>query len=727
MWSTRRPFFLIAAVTAVGLIPVFLDLREQQSPTVEEANLRLGHDRSLLVVELHHKDSGREGHRERDEGGVGGEQDVPVGDGAASNVSKEHGTVTTSLDAHISKLQKKALHLLANNTLTQEGSDRPPVDLEREKSLKFQEPFTAIPKRETTLQETVVKNALTQELSNRPIKPVYPRRVVRVVDSNKPVDPKRVVYSKIIVDTKTEKPMEPWKQPSQKATYKVSETVAQGAPEKRTVQQVVQDRDVKWQPISQKTFKYNRTLEVKFPKIDRLYSRTPCKLKNETHNSESSPWRQNRQEVIQVRENLQKCLEAAELTQYFEKMNYISTSNKNAALFLMRVRDVVPASFSASHGNTSCWKSQFDLSLCTDRVIEGHINHHPYAFSGHLLTPELQRVLHYSYAGKVSSHVTCLPSVFVAGFPKCGSSFVYCLIRRLYQYKMWKFLVTQPEKEPHFWVPGGPVYHHHKPHNLGDISRYMLNFIPRLVGNHSVSFPIDASPNTMFQWPRYSTHESLENYCLVPSILPIILPHTKYVVVLRDPITMLYSAFWFSTSTFCPTLSRSNQVLAPDDFHLKVVRKINAFNICRRSKPVDACLEVLYPPVRGYLSYATALCGRVRLEVGFYYHYIRRWLAVIPRKQFLFLTTDELGDAFHGVSQQLSDFLGLGLDMRRPIATTEDDSNCKNVQSMFDYRKDPQLQMRDKTRKLLYEFFDPMNRKLAELLQDSKFHWKPPQ
>ena len=43
---------------------------------------------------------------------------------------------------------------------------------------------------------------------------------------------------------------------------------------------------------------------------------------------------------------------------------------------------------------------------------------------------------------------------------------------------------------------------------------------------------------------------------------------------------------------------------------------------------------------------------------------------------------------------------------------------------LVDYKHDPRLQMREDTRQILEEFFQPYNQMLAELLGDDKFLWK---
>ena len=449
-------------------------------------------------------------------------------------------------------------------------------------------------------------------------------------------------------------------------------------------------------------------------------------------------------EISVVQKNLHKCLAAAELTDYFNEQNYTKASMRNAAVFLSLMREVVPTDFSTGHSKTQCWKSDFELHLCDWHVtkatgeeyrgFEGHINDITYRFSESATSYPIKMLLQNFYRGKIKSPLMCMPSVFVAGFPKCGSSFVFCLVEKLAKLSNRHYIVSQILKEPHFWVPSGPYFHHRSPPQYRDIAQYAVNFVPTstvqqmISSNHSdvFSLPIDGSPNLLFQWPRYSSSEELENYCLVPSVLRQILPDSKYIVVLRNPITMLYSAFWFSCSVYCPALERPQQEMGPDIFHKKVVQKIDLFNNCTIHKPADACLMDIFSPLDVTTAeLGSGQCGRVRLEVGFYYLYIRRWLGVVPRENFLFLTTDELHSNLTIVSRKVADFLGLWFN---PLLIPLDSSfaeSCRNVQSTYDYHNDIALQMRNDTKQLLYNFFDPFNRKLAELLQDSKYHWRP--
>ncbi|CAI8030746.1 hypothetical protein GBAR_LOCUS17444, partial [Geodia barretti] len=178
---------------------------------------------------------------------------------------------------------------------------------------------------------------------------------------------------------------------------------------------------------------------------------------------------------------------------------------------------------------------------------------------------------------------------------------------------------------------------------------------------------IDASPNLMFQWPRYSESESLENYCLLPSLIPIVLPDSKYFVIMRNPVSMLYSAFWFSCTMLGQKLG-SVKFRGPDIFHERITRKIHMFNECKNEgKPLDLCVDVVAPNLYGP---ELPNCGRTRLEMGLYYFHART------------------GD--RATVDVITDFLEL------PRATADlaldTDLRCnENSQHVIDYKSDPRL------------------------------------
>lgn len=443
-------------------------------------------------------------------------------------------------------------------------------------------------------------------------------------------------------------------------------------------------------------------------------------------------------ELQMVYRNLDKCLEGADLTGHFGSQDYLETARENAKTFLSTIRKVVPTHFS-HHYSAPCWDSKLSVRYCEEDVpqldhkrmrrVEGSVNEFVFKTSLDLFEYELKTEIRTKV--NITSPTLCLPTLFIAGFPKCGSTQVYCLVTNLAKLAnpSYNLSSTALGKEPHWWVPHGPHSSSYVPHQPTRLVGYLMNFIGTATVQRNSRFAlpiIDGSPNLIFQWQRYSPTENLENYCLVPAVLPQILPNSKYIVVMRNPADMLYSAFWFSCSAGHLKLNRAQQLWGPHIFHEKVEKKIMMFKNCTTTRPVDNCLIDVYP----LITSSFGACGRVRLEVGFYYHYIRRWLSVVPTRQFFFLTTEELHDnvTYIHVANKISEFLGLGVHIES-VETLQhisrQQTECSNIQSRYDYHHDTELQMRNDTRKLLNDFFKPYNQKLAELLGDKKYLWQP--
>lgn len=429
-------------------------------------------------------------------------------------------------------------------------------------------------------------------------------------------------------------------------------------------------------------------------------------------------------EVTVVLHNLDRCLSAANLTSYFTQNDLLYTAKSNAQRLITSLRQSIPTEFTSTY-SSPCWESRLDMKTCGSKNdlpcsfpwfgVEGHFGTQSYKLLLFSVDLHLFSALKNRYPVGFSSSLVCLPKVFLAGFPKCGSSYVYCLLQKLAGHRQSLM------KEPHFWVLRGPFESHRLfPHDDKDLTMYLVNFQPSVEVEieSSFSLPIDGSPNLLFQWPQYGSHEGIVNYCLIPAVLPQVLPESKFIVVMRNPVDMLYSAFWFSCSDRAVNLSRKDQLQMPHMFHKRALTKINMFKNCIHSAPVDKCMEDIFTK----LNSSKEDCGRLRLEVGFYYLHIRKWLAVVPRKQFLFLTTEELKSPTN-VEMKIFDFLDVGLHLNLQQGNAQDKNFCKNIQKTYDYHHDPELRMKDVTRKILTVFFKPYNRKLAALLHDDKYLW----
>ena len=413
--------------------------------------------------------------------------------------------------------------------------------------------------------------------------------------------------------------------------------------------------------------------------------------------------------------------------------DYIITVEQNVRRVVKWLRKTVPR-FESKY-DVPCWRANFEVTLESgvintkvspipnDNRFWGSLDGKSFSHIDRLrsTTTMLHGVDWKSRPPHVDHSVVCLPKVFVLGYPKCGSTFLNCLIRAVISIiKVQNF--CQATKEPHWWVSNN-ARTAVQPTTLGYLSLYLLNFQrgSEFVERNMPAMTIDSSPNLMFQWPRYSQNETMENYCLIPSLIPVILPDSKYFVVMRNPITMLYSAFLWSCTRLKQESIYQIKYQLPDIFHERIVNKISVFNKCKsRGTPLDICVDVL---ARNMFTPELPTCGRTRLEMGLYYFHTRKWLSVVPRERIHFFTLEELAtkDLQHTAGVILN-HLGLLFTEQQFKAFSKINCN-QNPQKRIDYKHDPRLKMREDTRQILEEFFQPYNQMLADLLGDDKFLW----
>ena len=435
-------------------------------------------------------------------------------------------------------------------------------------------------------------------------------------------------------------------------------------------------------------------------------------------------------ELGAILSRIDTCLMSVNMSAHFKNEGLYGRAQANAKDLLTSLRQVIPK-FDAPY-TVPCWNTRFlaRRDFYKGHLLRGSVGDFNFTYNGmeaqRLYEQHLLRAVRWSRGRRemtIKSSSACLPKIFLLGYPKCGSTFLYCLLHRVMKRSLGTAGRCEAAKEPHWWIVPGP---RQKVQSLQPdyIPLYLLNFYRASVFRQSntPTMTIDASPNLMFQWPRYSESESLENYCLLPSLVPVVLPDSKYFVIMRNPVSMLYSAFWFS----CTMLGKKLEAVkfrGPDIFHNRITRKIDMFNDCKRQgKPLDLCVDVVAPNM-----YTPELpnCGRSRLEMGLYYFHVRKWLSVVPRSKIHFFTLEEVAHQDVRVTADvIVDFLEL------PRATgdldSDDDMQCnENSQNVVDYKNDPRLKMRNDTRQILVEFFQPYNRMLADLLEDDKFLWSP--
>ena len=486
------------------------------------------------------------------------------------------------------------------------------------------------------------------------------------------------------------------------------------------------------QPIQQEVRESEHRDQVKYR------SRKPTKLTARLLSNSSL-----NVEVASILTRIDTCLVATNMSDYFKKKGYYSTAKENAESVLRALRKLIPE-FKTPY-KVPCWRTPFKAlwetvsrtnlpsysatqSRPKQNTISGYIGSFNFSYGDNESNHHKDILDNVHWTGKLvpqfKHSVACLPKIFLLGYPKCGSTFLNCLLHIVLQFSGHNFMANRCEatKEPHWWVVKSPRTRIQS-HSLDYLALYLLNFAngAEYVKKSLPAVTIDASPNLMFQWPRYTEAETMENYCLIPSLVPVLLPDSKYIVVMRNPVSMLYSAFSFSCTRLTDQRFKSVKYVGPDIFHKRITRKIEIFNQCKAAgEPLDKCMDAVANNIYGP---DLPMCGRTRLEMGLYYVHARKWLSVVPRERIHFFTLEELAtqDLKH-TAKVIVDFLEIDsgdLKMHNLL-----DIQCnKNQQKGIDYKNNPRLMMRNDTRQILREFFKPYNQMLANLLQDDKFLW----
>ena len=415
---------------------------------------------------------------------------------------------------------------------------------------------------------------------------------------------------------------------------------------------------------------------------------------------------------------LLKCLDTTNLTTYFHQENLLSIAELNVKNYLDAIHKFIPNKFNNTLPN-HCWNSAARLNNIGTAVISGHTNGTEFRVNRTDIQKwTLNTVPRFSKNTRQRRYflpISCIPELFLLGFHKCGSTHVFSLLN------MHPKIQKAIRKEPSWFIGRRHDFMDESVQQHMYFADYLLNFNP-LNKKSEPALLVDGSVGMMLDWPDFFNQQRIVNYCLLPSVFPQVLPRAKFVVVMREPLSMLYSLFWFSYTELCQQVpSRDAQLKAPTLFHGKIAKKIRDINSCIEVFPLAKCL-VESSPTSELLTNALPDQGGISLYESVYYIHIQKWLSVVPRERFLFLTMEELSTNVDHIANDIWNFVGV--DSLRNIRATINKYADKNEQKIIDYQHDPHLAMRKDTKELLRSFLRPYNHMLAELLGDRKFLWE---
>ena len=450
-------------------------------------------------------------------------------------------------------------------------------------------------------------------------------------------------------------------------------------------------------------------------------------------------------DIQNITSKLKKCFEATNLT-LFDGLSE-GKAKKSVDNYVREFRKVIPMTFQPNCAYPShCWKVGYDVKT-KDRHVWGHIGSVTFDEvvaddyrASHL--KDVQNTFHNHF----SSQTVCLPNLFLLGFPKCGSTFLWCLIERVVN----ATIGVRPAafKEPGWW---SERHNGLKKLNASELGRYFANFaapIRAVETSGQVNIVLaEGTPGMAYAIPRFSPRAHPQvNYCLLPVVIPHFLPHAKFIMIMREPADALYSLFWWACKG---RLTNRTQRGIPNAFHKGVMQKVDVFNKCMRDEKIknishacslsasdysscithpkrlpllDKCVDEMTTSDFSAHGVAIPRCAKIGFNMYMYFVHVRRWLSVIPREKFYFLTLDDTSDPVT-VARSIFKLMNIPLSSDFDTMAKMTFSECqkrKNTQKIS-YSDNASLQMRKDTRSKLKKFFAPFNKMLSELLDDSKF------
>ena len=313
--------------------------------------------------------------------------------------------------------------------------------------------------------------------------------------------------------------------------------------------------------------------------------------------------------------------------------------------------------------------------------------------------------------------ILCLPYFFLAGFPKSATTTIHTVLAQLSQ------IQAPSVKERHWWARQR-VLGCTKTCPKDTISSFMLytlNFrrLSLLVGNGGQLMsdqPItyDGSQSTL--WDSHFFVDG-QDYCAMPAVISKVLPNAKFIVVMRNPVTRLFSHFLYSCKLQYgssihnwPPEMRNEPA---ETFHNRITEYIDMFNKCINSSSVFECVSSISANRE---QVAKEGRGCFRLTVGLYAVHIRKWLQFSPICNFLFLKMEDITKDTYATMRSITDFLGIK-EVSRDIA-------AKLLHRRENKSPMPELTMLTRSFKLLDDFYHPYNRELAKLLNNDRFLWE---
>ncbi|KAK2140175.1 hypothetical protein LSH36_1456g00002 [Paralvinella palmiformis] len=284
----------------------------------------------------------------------------------------------------------------------------------------------------------------------------------------------------------------------------------------------------------------------------------------------------------------------------------------------------------------------------------------------------------------------CFPYFFLIGFTKCGTTDLFTALSYIPD------VIRPLTKEPRFWQKFRFTEHIKK--DGGSLPRPTL------------SDYLDTFDEAAEQIRQY-TIKTEDGFVYHPGVVGDL-----------DPKTIWCYPNWISIkankNTYEPRVLSHYQFFAhkkkftvqPDEFHHSVERFILGLQTCFKKKSIRSCVY------QGLVYSKEATTNLKRSIIGsLYYVFIKEWLRVFPKEQFLFMKSEDYFNNRTAAVVEILDFLKLNKSIP--------DVALIRIQNLNIVNPSAKVGFLEITRTLLQNFLQPFNEKLVTLLRNDQWVW----
>ena len=306
-------------------------------------------------------------------------------------------------------------------------------------------------------------------------------------------------------------------------------------------------------------------------------------------------------------------------------------------------------------------------------------------------------------SNRTSQKLYCLPYFLLPGVPKSGTTTLHHVLSQHPQ-------IVAPTgpiaggKEPQWWhkIPLDMSRDGLKDYTI----RYLKNFttiadrITSTDGEGIVTY--DASQTMLIDVKDYSFSIDNEDYCAMAAMISRVLPTTKIVIIMREPVARAYSQFLFlhGNSSRWPKEMKKNTSLY---FHKHIQVAVQDFDKCLKQNSIYECTNEVRTDRQALKFW---------LGTGNYYIYLLKWMQFWPRENFLFLKTESMAENPFSVLNDITKFLSLDPVSKKTALKWF----SKKINAQHNLPKTQGSEMLSTTKQILERFYSPYNERLERLV-----------